>query len=89
MALTDLLEQHSTAIAERLFVGFAGWDDLVARVRAEELSKTRPCYCDEQVWTFLVGCGYAAASELGVKALTNRAAGRPRLADAPQPQDLV
>jgi hypothetical protein len=67
--LAGLLEQHQDRITDHLYLGYVGWDRLVARLKAQE-REALPHFIDEQVWTFLMACGYAVAGEKGVTALT-------------------
>lgn len=50
-------------------MGYALWDDLRGRVEKQEDRPAGDCV-DEQLWTFLVGCGYAIAGEDGIAQLT-------------------
>ncbi len=56
--LGDAIRRNETKIQEVLQVGYAVWDDLVDRVERQEGS-VKSDFNDEQIWTFLVGCGYA------------------------------
>lgn len=67
--LAELLKQHHDRIGEYLYIGYLRWDDLIARVGRQE-QKASHGLTDEQVWTFLVASGYAAAGEQGVAMLT-------------------
>jgi hypothetical protein len=58
--LSQLIKENEEGIRSRLHVGYAIWDDLVARVERQEVSPRRDFY-DEQIWTFLVGCAYGLA----------------------------
>jgi len=73
-SLAEALKTWHDQITKRLYVGYANWDDLVARIKRQE-RKPPGCFADEQVWTFLVGCGYAAAGEQGVLELTKHLTG--------------
>jgi hypothetical protein len=73
-SLAQGLRAHRDEITGYLYMGYAVWDDLVARVERQE-GKDSSDYDDEQVWTFLVGCGYAIAGEDGVARLTEALTG--------------
>jgi len=68
-SLADALQAHHDEITRHLYIGYAVWDDLTARVEREEAKPAGDCV-DEQLWTFLVACGYAIAGEQGVAELT-------------------
>lgn len=73
-SLAQGLKAHRDEITRYLYIGYAVWDDLIARVEGQE-GKDSSDYDDEQVWTFLVGCGYAIAGEDGVARLTEALTG--------------
>ena len=64
--LAESLNRHRDAITRYLYIGYANWDNLIGRIVKQE---ARPVhnFADEQVWTFLIGCGYAMAGGLGCK----------------------
>ena len=64
----ELMNQHSEII-KHIHIGYARWDDLIARVSRQERTPS-PSFDDEQIWTFLVACGYAISGISGVAALT-------------------
>jgi hypothetical protein len=77
MPLAEGLVQHWEAIDPFLFIGIGDWVALIESVRAEEENKTRPCFSDEVVWTFLLCCAYAAATqEDGVALLSEKLTGK-------------
>ena len=80
--LTELLEEHRDVIEQRLHLGYVHWEDLMRKVGSQERS-ARGAFRDEQVWTFLAGCGYAISATDGLANLTNILTG----ADLPQPDD--
>ena len=80
--LSDLLEEHRDEIGRRLHLGYVHWQDLVSKPEIQEPHASGPLG-DEQVWTFLVGCGYAMAGAEGLAKLTNVLTGM----DLPQPDD--
>jgi len=63
------VRNDKAAITSYLHVGYAVWDDLIARVRRQEEKRSGGCV-DEQLWTFLLGCGYAIGRKKGVTKLT-------------------
>lgn len=73
-SLAEALRKWRDDITKYLYVGCAHWDDLTDRVEREE-RRASDCLADEQVWTFLVACGYAAAGEDGVSALAEHLTG--------------
>ncbi len=68
-SLAEKLTNYHGKLTKYLYIGYARWDDLVARVRREEQKSSRD-FTDEQIWTFLVACGYAIAGEQGIARLT-------------------
>jgi hypothetical protein len=67
-SLTQELMNHYREITKYVHIGYARWDDLIARVRRQEESSSRDCD-DEQIWTFVVACGYAMCGQNGVASL--------------------
>jgi hypothetical protein len=68
-SLAELLDVHRAAIEEYLRVGYVKWEKLIKRIAKQE-AKLEHGFADEQVWTFLVGCGYAIAGKEGIRVLT-------------------
>ncbi len=72
--LSIALKEYKGEISEYLYVGKAEWDKLVTRIENQETNPKKD-FDDEQIWTFLVACGYALAGESGIakisKILTN------------------
>lgn len=68
-SLAEVLMNHHDEITKYLYIGYARWDDLISRVERQE-RKPSDDFADEQIWTFLVGCGYAIGGEDGVARLT-------------------
>ena len=68
-SLAEALMNHHDEIIKYLYIGYARWDELVSRVERQE-RKPSDDFNDEQIWTFLVGCGHAIAREDGVARLT-------------------
>ena len=67
--LADALRECHREITGYLYMGWVRWDEMVKRV--DRLGKQD----DEQMWTFLVACGYAIAGEEGVAKLTRTLTG--------------
>ena len=80
--LKDLLEEHYDEITRRLHLGYVHWEDMVSKIESQERAASG-VFSNEQVWTFLMGCGYALAGADGVAKLTNLLTG----ADLPHPDD--
>jgi len=67
-SLAEALKSWHDQITKYLYLGNVRWDKLLARVEEEERNPS-DSFADEQVWTFLVASGYAAAKEAGVVSL--------------------
>jgi hypothetical protein len=69
--LSKTLGKHHVNIKNHLHIGQANWDVLIKKISQFEKKKTdrKREFKDEQVWTFLVCCGYAIAGYKGVKKL--------------------
>ena len=80
--LSDLLEEHGDEIKLRLHLGYVHWQNLVSKLEIQERHASGSLG-DEQVWTFLVGCGYAMAGAEGLAKLTNVLTGM----NLPRPDD--
>ena len=80
--LSDPLEEHRDQIGRRLHLGYVRRQNLVSKLKTQERQASGSLR-DEQVWTFLVGCGYAMAGAEGLAKLTNVLTGM----DLPQPDD--
>jgi len=61
-SLAQELMNRYREITKYLYIGYARWDDLIARVKRQEESGSRDCD-DEQIWTFVVACGYAICGQ--------------------------
>lgn len=68
-SLAEALRNHHDEITKYLYIGYAQWNKLVGRVERQG-RKPSDDFADEQIWTFLVGCGYAIAGQDGVARLT-------------------
>jgi hypothetical protein len=62
--LAEKIRRHEGDIKEAMYIGCANWEQLVKRIEGQEQMKD-PDFHDEQVWTFVVGCGYAVQGEKG------------------------
>ena len=80
--LTKLLEEHRDVIEQQLHLGYVHWEDLMRKLGHQERA-AQGTFRDEQVWTFLAGCGYAISGTEGLASVTNILTG----ADLPQPDD--
>ena len=80
--LTDLLKEHGNEITRRLHLGYVHWEDLVNKIEIQERAASG-IFSDEQVWTFLAGCGYSISGAEGLAKLTNILTGT----DLPHPDD--
>ena len=68
-SLAEILMKYHDEIAKYLYIGYARWDGLIDRIKREEQTSSRD-FADEQIWTFLVACGYAILGEQGIARLT-------------------
>jgi len=73
-SLAEILMDYHDELAEYLYIGYARWDDLIKRIEREERTPSHD-FADEQIWTFLVGCGYAIAGQQGIAMLTRTLTG--------------
>ena len=80
--LTDLLKEHGNEIKQRLHLGYVHWEDLVNKIEIQERAASG-IFSNEQVWTFLAGCGYAISGAEGLAKLANILTGT----DLPHPDD--
>lgn len=70
MKLSEALIRHRADIERSLVIGRAKWPKLLKRVRAAEAAR-EPDFNDEQIWTFLVACGFSIAGQAGVRELSS------------------
>ena len=73
-SLAEILMKYHDKITKYLCIGYARWDDLINRIEKQERTSSHD-FTDEEIWTFLVGCGYAIAGERGVAMLTRTLTG--------------
>jgi len=69
--LTEMLRRHKSHIAEYLCIPHQQWARVISRVERQEQAPVAD-FPDEQVWTFLLACGYAMAGGPGVAALARQ-----------------
>ena len=80
--LMDLLKEHGNEIKQRLHLGYVHWEDLVNKIEIQERAASG-IFSNEQIWTFLAGCGYAISGAEGLAKLANILTGT----DLPHPDD--
>jgi len=70
--LSELLQENCTQIRQRLFLTDKRWQRLICKTSQEssKLNASSDLCNDEQVWTFLIACGYAIAGTEGTEKLT-------------------
>lgn len=68
-SLAEMLKKYHAEITKYLYLGYARWDELIKRIEKQGQAPSSDFY-DEQIWTFLIGCGYAIAGEQGIARLT-------------------
>lgn len=68
MELFKKLLENQNEIKKYLYCGYVNWDSMIERIKRQECC---PCddFYDEQIWTFIVACGFAIAKEEGLKTL--------------------
>ncbi len=84
MRIDRLIDDHRHEIRrpDRLNITPAQWENISRRLRAfldaagGAATPQPECY-DEQLWTFLVACGYAVAEEAGLRSLCRQVTGDP------------
>jgi hypothetical protein len=72
--LYDALDNHRKEILSYLILGRAKWEKLINIVKDQELTGASD-FANEQIWTFLIGCGYTLNDEAGIKELTRTLTG--------------
>lgn len=70
-SLAGLLRQHQSRIAEYLCVPHRQWESVIPRIERQEEAALAD-FPDEQVWTFLLACGYAMPGGAGLAALARQ-----------------
>jgi len=83
-SLADLLDARKNDIEHYLYLGKAKWENLSKKIRRQEISQSID-FKDEQIWTFLLACGYALSGTAGVRRLTSILTGSEQI-EPPQPQ---
>jgi hypothetical protein len=75
MKLSEKILKNLDEIKEHLYCGYASWGGLIDRIKGQEINPFNN-YTDEQVWTFIIACGYAIKGKEGLQKLchllTNR-----------------
>jgi hypothetical protein len=71
-SIAEQIRENQKNIEAHLKLGVGDWDDLLDRIERQEVGSARPTLNDEQLWTFLLACGYAAAKAAGVQSLTEQ-----------------
>jgi len=64
-SFTDNLNQGRTGMEKYLNLGKVRWEKLITTIRSQE-EVQNPGFADEQIWTFLMACGYALSGEAGL-----------------------
>lgn len=75
MGLSEKIVKNHDYIRKYLYLGYVNWDALIERIRSQESNPNLDCI-DEQIWTFLVACGYAIDGPPGLKKLCSILTGR-------------
>ena len=70
MTLAEKLRNNFDIIKEHLHCGWINRDELINKIEQQEQNQTSE-FADEQVWTFLLACGYAIVGPNGVEKLTS------------------
>jgi hypothetical protein len=73
-----MIEAHEETIRNHLELTDKLWGRLVPRVPSSDSAE--PELYDEQVWTFLLACGFAMMGPVGIRALSIALTGNPSLA---------
>ena len=70
--LSELLQENCIQIRQRLFLTNQRWQQLICKTKQEssKLNASSGVCNDEQVWTFLMACGYAISDIEGIEKLT-------------------
>jgi hypothetical protein len=69
MWLSDIIEENRKTIENYFHIGFAHWEDMIKKIKNYEGANDNKKMEDEQLWTFLLGCGYAAGKKEGINKL--------------------
>lgn len=68
-SFADNLNQGRTRIEKYLYLGKVSWEKLISTIRSQEEVQNHG-FSNEQIWTFLMACGYALSGEPGLHELT-------------------
>jgi len=69
MLLADIINENRSDIENYLHIGYAKWEVMINKLKNYEYSNINKKMKDEQLWTFLLGCGYAARKKEGINKL--------------------
>src|SRR6056297_1705354 len=67
--LSEIIDENREEIEKFLHIGYANWEDMINKLKNYEGSNDNKKMDDEQLWTFLLGCGYAAGKKEGISKL--------------------
>ena len=68
MTLAEKISKNQKKIEKYLDCGYVKWDKLIERIYNQELNKNKN-FSDEQIWTFIIACGYAITGQQGINKL--------------------
>ncbi len=68
MKLSKQITDYYDKINKYLHCGYVNWDSLIERIKKQEKEPNQD-FADEQIWTFLIACGYACAGQDGLNKL--------------------
>jgi hypothetical protein len=71
MKLYNLLEKNKNEIIQYIHFGKASVDKLILRVK-KQLGNPKEDFYDEEVWTFIMCCGYAIRGKDGLQELSKQ-----------------
>jgi len=69
MSFADIINENRSDIENYLHIGYAKWEVMINELRNYENTNDNKKMEDEQLWTFLLGCGYAAGKKEGINKL--------------------
>ena len=67
--LANIINENRSDIENYLHIGYAKWEDMINKLKSYEKPEDIGKMDNEQIWTFLLGCGYAAGEEEGINKL--------------------
>jgi len=68
-SLAQLIDNYQDEITSYINLGKVKWEKLISTIRSQEKVQN-PTFADEQIWTFLMACGYALSGEAGLRELS-------------------